>query len=475
MCRPCPVPNRVAGPVAAAGFLWLVGLAVPAPAQPPAREPGAKAPAAGVTDLITVAGGGEIRGAVVTKLPDGSLDVAVQREWLDAHAPEAAAVLVAEERRQTRRVMEGLAARLAKAIADMPESRTRVLALLRREADRVDAWLAADEARGARDEADAAGAADARDPPPPRRPGERRDESQFALLRIAPKRVTRVRPSGQAAQRIARWAWSERLADVEERSAADLGRELEARGIDPSAPPPPLGDRLPPLPQDDREWAMRMALVEDALGDPVAFQGMGDTVVKSGEAEEGLAGILPQLMQFIGPQDGGLGGLGEILRGLGDGGLPGVPNLPRTAPGQAAGPPGERWLAAAREQAADSGRFRATRVKVDGGAGRAEVETVFQARLPDGTWETVYRDVQAADAAAADEAAVERITADERIGGILQTIRGIGVVDEAAILQAIRVGAATMKAQGDVDARFTDFRSRHIRRLDLPPLRPGGR
>ena len=267
----------------------------------------------------------------------------------------------------------------------------------------------------------------------------------------------------------------ERLADVEGRSAADLAKELKGRGIDPTAPPPALGDRLPPLPQDDREWAMRMALVEDALGDPVSFQGMGDTVVKAGEAGEGLAGILPQLLQFIGPQGGGIDGLGEMLRGLGAGGLPGVPNLPRGQQDNGAGPAGERWLAAARQQAADAGRFRATRVKLDGGAGRAEVETVFQARLPDGSWQTVWRDVEAADANTADEAAVERITADERISGLLQTIRGLGVVDEAAIMQSIRVGAATMKAQGTIDARFSDFRSRHIRRLDSPPLRPDGR
>lgn len=469
------------GPVVLGAALIVCLLVAAARAQPAGRAKTEKAAPQGVTDVIAVAGGGEIRGAVVTRLPDGSLDVAVQRDWLDVHAPEAAAVLVAEERRQTRGVMESLAQRLAKAIADLPESRTRVLALLRREADRVDAWIAADDARKDREESDAARAAahgdEAGDGAPvrgTRRPGERRDESQFALLRIAPKRVVRVRSSGQAAQRIARWAWSERLADVEGRTAADLTKELEGRGIDPSAPPPPLGDRLPPLPQDDREWAARMALVEDALGDPVAFQGIGDTVVKSGEVGDGLAGILPQLMQLIGP-GAGVDGLGDILRGLGDGGLPGVPNLARPSPADGAGPAGERWIAAARVQAAEAGRFRATRVKLDAAAGRAEVETVFQARLPDGSWEAVWHDVEVADANQADEAAVERITADERISGLLQTIRGLGIVDEAAIMQSIRVGAATMKAQSAVDARFTDFRSRHIRRLDLPPLRPDGR
>lgn len=425
------------------------------------RPAGARG-AAGVTDVIEVAGGGEIRGAVVTKLPDGSIDVAVQRTWLEGRAPEAAATLVAEERRQTRVVMESLARRIAAAIAELPESRTRTLALLRREADRIDAWLAADDARADRDGDPAA--------PEGRRAVAGRDESQFALLRIARKRIVRVRSSGQAAQRVARWAWSERLADVEDRSAADLRKELEARGIDPVSAPPPLGDRLPPLPQDDREWTARMALVEDALGDPMTFQGFGDRVVKSGETEGGFAGIVPQLMRLIGPAAGG-DGLGEILQGLGNGGFPGVPRAPRG--GQ--GPDDARWLAAAREQSAAAGRFRATRVTIDAPDGRAEVESVFQARMPDGSWETIWRDVEAADANRADEAAVERITADERIASLLQAIRGIGIVDEAAIMQAIRVGAATMSAQNAVDSRFADFRSRHVRRLDSPPLRWDGR
>jgi len=454
-----PVRRTVAlGATLAVGLL----VALPARAQPAGRAKGTKAAPPGVTDVVGVAGGGEIRGAVVTKLPDGSLDVAVQRDWLEANVPEAAAVLVAEERRQTRAVMEDLAGRLAATIHDLPESRSRVLALVRREADRVDAWLAADDAAGPADAGAEAGA------PREKRPAAaRRGDSQFTLLRIAPKRVAGVRSSGQAAQRVARWAWSERLADVETRSAADLTKELEARGIDPTAPPPGLGDRLPPLPQDDREWAARMALVEDALGDPVVFQGMGDTVIRGGEVGGELAAILPQVAALLG--GGGGAELGEVLRGLADGGLPGVPRVPPPTDGGAA--KAERWLASARSQAADVGRHRTTRVTVDAANGRAQVETVFEARMPDGAWQTIWRDSAGADAAGVEQAAVERILADERIAGLLQTIRGIGIVDEGAIMQAVRVGAATMQAQGTLDAAFTDFRSRHIRRLDGPPLR----
>ena len=222
-----------------------------------------------------------------------------------------------------------------------------------------------------------------------------------------------------------------------------------------------------------------MALVEDALGDAVAFQGFGDTVVKAGEAEGGLAGLLPQLGQLLGGGNGALGGLGlnEILGGLQGGGLPGVPAIPPSTPGGAnpAGKPAERWLVSARVQAADAGHYRATRVNVDAANGRAEVESVFEVRMADGSWETIWREVRAADAARANDAVVERITADERISGLLQTIRGIGLVDEASIMQAIRVGAATSTAQGEIDTAFNDYRSRHIQRLDGPPLRWDGR
>ena len=474
MTRMNPSGRRLAS--CGGAMVLVVALAALAHAQPADRGKSEKASPQGVTDLISVAGDGEIRGAVVKRFPDGSLDVAVQRDWLDAHAPEVAEVLGAEERRQTKAVMEALAKRLATAIATLPESRTRTLGLLRREADRVDDWLAAAEAAGDRDAA-ARSADEGGADRPIRTRAARRGDSQFTLLRIAPKRVTKVRPSGQDAQRIARWAWSERLEDVEGRSAADLTKELKGRGIDPRSPPPGLGDRLPPLPQDDREWAARMALVEGALGDSVAFQGFGDAVVKAGEAEGGLAGILPQLGQLLGGGNGGLGGLDDILDGLKGGGPPGAQAPAPATPGgdNPAGKPAERWLMSARAQAADAGHYRATRVNVDAAKGRAEVESVFEARMPDGSWDTIWRDVRAADAARANEAAVERITADERISGLLQTIRGIGLVDEASIMQAIRVGAATSTAQGEIDTAFNDFRSRHVQRLDGPPLRWDGR
>jgi len=382
----------------------------------------------GGCDVIETAGGGEIRGAVLRRGADGSVDVAVQRDWLAAHAPEAAAALAAEERPQVRQVREQLRQRLEQRIDELPESKTRSLALLRRELVRVEAELAADAGEDT--------------PAGPQQP----EQTQFALLRIAAKRVRRIRAAEPAAKNVARWAWGERLKDVEQRSAADLNAELVTRGIDPAQEPPHLGDRLPPLPQDGREWQARLALIDDALSVPVAFQGTGDLLVRTDNAEPGMTALLPLLTQMVG------------------GGGPPVPK----APGAAGRPD---WLESARSQASQEGHFRATRLHLDPAGGRVKVESVFVVRMGDGSWETIWRDEQVLSSDAAPAGAAERIQADPQVGPLLEAARGLGLADAATLKQAIGLGAATLGAQSRCDSRFNAFRSDYSRRLDGPPLR----
>ena len=387
-----------------------------------------------VCDVIETAGGGEIRGAVLRRGADGSVDVAVQRDWLVAHAPEAAAALAAEERPQARQVREQLRQRLEQRIEELPESKTRSLALLRRELVRVERELAADEG----------------DTPAPAGAGPQQPEqTQFALLRIAAKRVRRIRAAEPAAQNMARWAWGERLRDVEQRSAADLGAELVTRGIDPAQEPPRLGDRLPPLPQDEREWQARLALIDDALSGPVAFQGTGDLLVRTDNAEPGMAALLPLLTQMLG------------------GGGPPAPK----APGAAGQPAGAGWLESARSQASQEGHFRATRLHLDPVGGKVKVESMFVVKMGDGSWETIWSDEQVLSTADAPAGAAERIQADPQVGPLLEAARGLGLADAATLQQAVGLGAATLAAQSRSDSRFNGFRSDFARRLDGPPLR----
>jgi len=384
-----------------------------------------------VCDVIETAGGGEIRGAVLRRGADGSVDVAVQRDWLVAHAPEAAAALAAEERPQARQVREQLQQRLAQRIEELPESKTRSLALLRRELVRVEAELAADAGEDT--------------PAGPQQP----EQTQFALLRIAAKRVRRIRAAEPAAQRMARWAWGERLQDVERRSAADLGAELVTRGIDPAQEPPRLGDRLPPLPQDQREWQARLALVDDALSGPVAFQGTGDLLVRTDTTEPGMGALLPLLTQMLG------------------GGGPPAPKPPG-APGR---PAGTGWLESACAQASQEGHFRATCLHLDPVGGKVKVESMFVVKMDDGAWETIWRDEQVLSTADAPAGTAERIQADPQVGPLLEAARGLGLADAATLKQAVGLGAATLAAQSQCDSRFNAFRSDFARRLDGPPLR----
>ena len=55
------------------------------------------------------------------------------------------------------------------------------------------------------------------------------------------------------------------------------------------------------------------------------------------------------------------------------------------------------------------------------------------------------------------------------MGQAIQAIKAFGAIDEAALTEAIRFGAATMEAQEGIDMRFAAFRSDHTLRLDSPP------
>lgn len=382
---------------------------------------GARA-ADGCTDVVLLAGRGELKGAVLGQRPDGGVVVAVRRAWLRDHASPEIDRLVAEDRRLVAAARADVARRIDRRLAAEAAERSPVGDLLRRERERL---------RAARD-----------------------DDSEFALLEPSARQVRRVGTADAAVARLARWGWHEGLADVESLPARRLRAALVAAGVDPDAEPPPLGDRLPPRPQDDREWHARLALVDDALGTTVAFQGVGGTVLRTGAGDAGLADIVRLLPQLLAGGDTAGGLLGDLVAEL-DGAV------------GAARP--DRWLDSARAQAPE-GRFRATRVRPDIAAGRATVESVFQARLPDGGWATVWRDAVTAGGADAPPGATDRIRADPRVAPILAALRGLGVADDGAIDQAIAVGAATLAAQEASDARFAALRSDVLRRLDVPRL-----
>lgn len=379
--------------------------------------------AAAGTDVVRLADGDSIRGQVVRQAADGTLRVAVRRAWLEQAEPRLARQAAAEEAGQTRAALEQLAGRIDSMLAAPPgRFDESLLALLRREHARVTGMLEADAAT----------------------------LPQFIWLSLAGNRVRGVERAEPAWRQLVQWGWHEDLDRVETLSQRDLARALEERGVDPAAPPPSLVDRLPPSPQSDDQWQARVALLEDAYGKSVTFQGTGDIVVRS-DQEVTVEALLPVVTQML---SGDVGGLLDLLGG-GGGGRPAVAE--------------DRWLASARRQAGSDGHFRATRVQTKPEQGVVDVESAFEVRLADGTWATVWRDRQRVDATQPRAGLEERIAGDPRVGQALQAIKAFGAIDEAALTEAIRFGAATMEAQEGIDMRFAAFRSDHTLRLDSPP------
>lgn len=385
---------------------------------------GALVQAAG-TDLVRVAGGVVVRGSILSQQADGSLRIAVRRAWLTAAEPGLAREAERTEARETVEALEQLAERLdmllAAPVGSYEES---LLAFLRREQMRVQEVLAAD---------------------PPLRP-------RFVLLNLAGNRVRGVEPAEPAWRMLVQWGWHEGIDGVETMPQRKLVEILAERGVDTTAPPPSLADQLPPLPQDDDQWRARVALLQDAYGDSVSFQGTGDIVVRA-DQEVTIDTLLPVVTDML---KGDVGGLLDLFGG--------------GAGGRQQQPAADRWLASARSQAGSEGRFRATRVQTKPEQGLVSVESGFEVQLADGSWGTVWRSRTQVDASKPRPGLEERIASDPRVGQAINAIKLLGVIDEDAMTKAIRFGAATMEAQEVIDRQFAAFRSDHTLRLDGPPL-----
>ncbi|MCH8830683.1 MAG: hypothetical protein IID45_13990, partial [Planctomycetes bacterium] len=208
-------------------------------------------------DLVVVKGGPHLYGAIVSRDRNGTLTVAVRREWLKSQAPKYfAAALKAETAR--------VATRESKAVeridvwlkerADEPA----LIPFLQKEKKRLQA-LAAKRVRAL-------------------------DTSKFSfmLVRVSKAQIRSGFRQTRQRKQIALLAWREKLADPESRSVRDLFGELRKRGVDVSAGPVDLSDRLPPSPESQRSWAARQAIVEYDILKRVRFQGTSDYLVHAG-------------------------------------------------------------------------------------------------------------------------------------------------------------------------------------------------
>jgi hypothetical protein len=383
-------------------------------------------------DVVKLRSGKTLRGTIAHSGPDGSLTMAVARDWLQKADPKLLAKLEADETRVERAALEQLRDRIKNELGATPED-LPVAALLRVERTRVDALLAT-------------GAAAEKTRP---------SEPQFVWVDLAKKEVDRVSSPSVEHKRVAGWAWYERLANVETRPADDLASELKRRGIDVSQPVPDLSERLPIRLQDDREWSARMALLTYSLGKPLDFQGTGDLLVRS-DRTNNAGDMAPLVAKLFGGQVDSL--LKDLLS---DGRPPVTSSKSPTA-----------WLESAiREAERDKARaFRATRVDLAVEHRQASVTSVFVVEL-NGKWEIIWSERDTEDGSQERPQAEAAIANDPQVKSSLALGKSLGTGADDQVRSAIRFGAATMAAQQTVNRRFSAFQEPYLRRLDGPPLR----
>lgn len=386
-------------------------------------------------DQVTVKGGPRLLGALLGREADGTIAFAVGRDWLAKTHPDYFAQELKRETAEARAAFVELRDRIAdwrKTTADDKELEF----FLSREAERIDKELAAIDA------------------------GKRQEGAPFLVIDIPPAKAERLNVQQPKRKGVAQAAWREGLADVETRSVASLMQELKTKKIDPDDDPDLLLDLLPPRRQNESEWAARRAIVEYRFKKPLDFQGLGDLVVRTGEG--------------AGPVDAG-GALAEALKALQGGGLGDLLDPPaggsKKAPANGGG--GEKWLASATKTADLEGAsgFRVTRVDQDLAARRVEVETRFVARLPDGSWKTVWQRTETGDAAKPRPDAEQQIMQDPQVRRALELIESLGLGAGEQVKLAVRFGAAVQEAQKQADTRFFMFRDQYLQRLDGPVLR----
>jgi hypothetical protein len=374
-------------------------------------------------DTVALKGGASLRGAILEQKPDRSVTIGVTRAWLETAQPELAKAHAAEEVAELRKLWTTARDRAASA-AETEPAESPYGRFLRGEVERLEGLLAAD--------------------PVPR--------PAFVVLELAGARVQRVTRPPLEQQRWAVLAWKHGWVDVEHKAATTLKRELVDRDIPLDGPLPDLSDRFPPLPQDEREWAARRAMLAYAHGRRLDFQGTREVLVPtSDEGPPALATILPQLLQSQ---------LRSQLQGLlGEGVTPQAPELP------------QQRLDTAIKTATDRGvrGFRVTWLDLAPERQRVTVETRFYAQFDDQSWRPVWGHQEAADSNQPRPDLEAQIAADPQIATLRTSLAEVGLPTDS-LEDAFRTGAATMAALTTANRTFEAFLSRYMAAVERPKL-----
>ena len=485
-------------------------------------------------DVLTLRAGGDVRGLILKRAPGGgSIEVAVRREWLAQHQPRLLANLAASDVDAEREVYRALIERIDDWLADLDaatqkapapatlpkekppqpaeEQRKELLRVLQAERAtyqgyvddplqlpagegapedrraayqtlirRLDQWIAELEdprAAAATLGGDDQSQADDRselirilkseraeyeklvDDPTQAAAG---GDSAFVRITLTRTQVRTVFAQPPARRQLALAALRHEIPDVESLPVTELQTRLTDADVDwksETAEPTKLLDDVEP--QDDREWAARRAIYEYQFLKRLDFQGTGNVIVLAGEnapppdLSELIQGMLDQRTSSA------LGDLLDepIFNGLDFGGLGGTKQK-------------DSWMTKATRTAEEAGvhGVRVTRMMPDMQRRQTVVEDRFLAKMPDGSWETIWMVRQTKSARDADPADLDRIKQDPQLKEVLRLVEGLGLGGGGQLDLALQFGAATMNAQQATDDEFYEFRDKYAQQLAGPPL-----
>ena len=383
-------------------------------------------------DVVSVRGGPQLYGAVLSGSPTEGLTLAVERVWLEKTYPRYYRELAAGERALATAAHEGLDRRIEQWRRSRSGDANLVL-YLKQERDRL---LAAKE--------------DVAAPP----------ASQFVLIELSADEVRNCYRQPPQQRRIAAVAWALRIDNVTTRTVNSLRRDIEKREVD-LAKAPDLTDRFGTLPQNDVQWAARVALVEFRLRKKLTFQGEGEYVARTGSGAEKVD-LTDLVNQIVGQQ------LGAQITDILGGDVDKRPKKEawRTKVIREAEYEGVRGFLVSRLQR----EFRRTEkgfVFPD----EAVVELSFFAKMPDRAWRVIWRHGEKRAARTVDPRRAEEVAAAPRVRSVLEVVKKLGLAGNKKVVDRLMAfGAATMTAQEAGNLAFQRFLLNHSQRLDGPPL-----
>lgn len=385
-------------------------------------------------DMAVLAGGQRIFGMLAAPPSDDQVVFLVERQWLQTHQRELYRADTAGEDDRRKQAWKDLRQRLLAWRERRTEPKVFV-DFLERSLREAESQLASQEK--------------AAEPPEP---------SQLLMLELPKAKVRNSYLQPPEMRRLLGLAWQERLENTEDLSAAEITKQLKARGVDVERAQPDLSDRLDIQPQTDRQWAAKVAVVEfEILGEP-HYQGTGGVLVRAGDDQH-----RPKVGDLVGEllQDQLGGALGDLLNGA-DGAA-------RVAPEDRHREATEKALASA---AADG--FHGVRVSYldqELANRRVTVDDRFFARMPDDSWQEIWRQSATLDATLASKEEDERLAADPQVAEIMKAVKGLGLDAHQDLFKtALRFGVVTQQAMWATDREMAQFLLTNTRRLIGPPM-----